>query len=107
LLLWLQRVLIGYGYYNFLVLGWVLGFCVLDVLVLQWSDQGPAQKMPYGISYSVDMLLPIINLNEQHDAVTSHLTGWVQWYFYVHQIVGYILASFLVVGLTGLTKKNE
>jgi hypothetical protein len=31
---------------------------------------------------------------------------WLKGYFYCHQIVGYLLASFLVAGLAGLTKKN-
>jgi hypothetical protein len=53
------------------------------------------------------MLLPIIKLNKKHEDVIQHLPEGVRWYFYVHQIVGYVLASFLVAGLAGLTKKKE
>ena len=58
--------------------------------------------MPWGISYSFDMLLPIVRLRDQHYSVD--LEGWPRYYFYVHKIVGWALASFLVAGLSGLTK---
>jgi uncharacterized protein YjbI with pentapeptide repeats len=103
---WLQRMLIGYGYYNFLVLVPVIVFLIVGVAVLHFTGEGRRLHMPYGVSYSVDMLLPIIKLNKKHDEVIPCLIPSVRWYFYFHQIVGYILASFLVAGLAGLTKKN-
>ena len=33
------------------------------------------------------------------------LDGWVRVYFYVHKLAGYVLASFLLAGLAGLTKR--
>ena len=32
-------------------------------------------------------------------------TAWVTYYFYFHKLVGWVLASFLVAGLAGLTQK--
>ncbi len=52
--------------------------------------------------YSVDTALPLINLNKRHEAVK--LRGGVVVYFYVHKLAGFVLASFLVAGLSGLTK---
>jgi hypothetical protein len=106
LVLWLQRMLIGYGYYNFRVLVPVLVFLLVGVAVLYFTGEGRRLHMPYGVSYSIDMLLPVIKLNKAHDEVIRRLIPSVRWYFYCHQIVGYILASFLVAGLAGLTKKN-
>jgi len=57
---------------------------------------------PYGVSYSFDLLLPIIRLREQHYCID--LAGWARYYFYIHKIMGWVLASFLVAGLSGLTK---
>jgi len=63
--------------------------------------------LPYDIfPFSVSMLLPIIKLNKKHDDIVQHLPWGVRYYFYFHQIVGYVLASFLVAGLAGLTKKE-
>jgi hypothetical protein len=48
-------------------------------------------------------LVPLVTLDKAHDRV--ELTGGVKHYFYVHKLVGYVLASFLVAGLAGLTQK--
>ena len=74
----------------------------VGVLVLRISGQGSAHGMPYGIAYSLDMLLPIIRLRESH--YDFDLAGWARYYFYLHTLMGYILASFLIAGLSGLTK---
>ena len=34
------------------------------------------------------------------------ITGWREFYFYFHKIMGYVLGSFLVAGLAGLTQRN-
>ena len=49
------------------------------------------------------MLLPIIELDKAHDRIV--LTGWTQLYFYLLKLMGFMLASFIVAGLGGLTKK--
>ena len=103
--LWLTllKVFIGYGYRNYYALGWVLLFIAIGALVMRISGQGPLHGMPYGISYSADMLLPIIKVREVHYAID--LTNWARYYLYFHKAIGYILASFLIAGLSGLTKK--
>ena len=99
----LQWLFIGYGYYNFQVLYWFLVVCGLGMIVLHLSGQDAAHKMKYyGLSYSIDTLLPIIELHRPHYDI--ELQGWVRVYFYVHKIVGYVLASFLIAGLSGLTR---
>ena len=106
LLSWLSlallKVLIGYGYRIYYAIFWFLGFMTVGVLVLRISGQGSAHGMPYGIAYSLDMLLPIIRLRESH--YDFDLAGWARYYFYLHTLMGYILASFLIAGLSGLTK---
>ncbi len=52
--------------------------------------------------YSFDMALPLIDLNKRHEAVK--LRGGATVYFYVHKLAGFVLVSFLVAGLSGLTK---
>ena len=95
-------VLIGYGYHLEWALIWVAGFILAGIAVLRLSGQGPRNQMPFGIAYSFDMLLPIIRLREKHYQID--LEGWPRYYFYVHKIMGYVLASFLIVGLAGITK---
>ena len=106
LLIWLKllilKILIGYGYRVYYAIFWFLGVVALGVLVLRLTGQGSANGMPYGIAYSSDMLLPIIRLRECH--YNFDLAGCARYYFYFHKLMGYILAYFLVAGLSGLTK---
>jgi hypothetical protein len=98
-LLW---AVIGYGFYPYRALIWVAVFVALGAYVLRRSGEGVRNHMPWGISYSFDMLLPIVKLRDKHYDV--ELVGWPRYYFYVHKLVGWALASFLVAGLSGLTK---
>lgn len=49
--------------------------------------------------YSFDRALPIVRLGAAKDDNAPR--NWVSSYFYVHQIVGFILVSFLLAGLSG------
>lgn len=100
--LFAQRVLIGYGYRLHYAIAWVVVLIGLGICCLRVSGQGPSNGMPFGIAYSIDMLLPIIKLRERHYAMD--ITGWAKYYFYFHKIMGYVLASFLIAWLSGFTK---
>ena len=100
--LFLQKIFVGYGYYPYYALWWSLGLLLLGAVVLKVSGQGRFHGMPYGIVYSFDLLVPIIKLREQHYKI--ELAGWARYYFYFHKLMGYILASFLIASLSGLTK---
>jgi hypothetical protein len=115
----LSKLFIGYGYHLFRSVYWALGLVALGTLLLWLSGEGwrisrhykgpswgPRPRgllgLIYGLSYSFDLLLPIIRLREKHYQV--NLNGWVRYYFYFHKIMGYVLASFLIAGVSGLTK---
>ncbi len=103
--LWLcfQKISIGYGYYNFRTVCWFLVFLILGIVILQCTGEISKLQAPLGFSYSLDMLLPIIRLDDTH--YTIRLSGFARYYFFFHQIMGYTLALFLIAGLSGLTKK--
>jgi len=101
--LFLQLIVVGFGYrYRFAFI-WVIALTFIGAFVLRATGQGLANGMPCGFAYSIDMLLPIIRLNESH--YTVRLVGFAKYYFYFHIISGYALASFLIAGLSGITKK--
>jgi hypothetical protein len=95
----------GIGLRYFFALGWVLAFWIIGAGVLHFSGQ-PAVGLAAGLAprlvYSLDQLLPIVEL-EKYDEVV--LTGGVAYYFYVQKLIGWLLGSFLVAGLAGLTQK--
>jgi hypothetical protein len=98
----LLKTVVGYGYYPYRSGWWVLGFVLVGMGVLWVSREGRRNGMPVGASYSFDMLLPIIELRHCHYDID--LKGWPRYYFYIHKIIGWALASFLIAGLSGLTK---
>jgi hypothetical protein len=97
-----QYGLIGYGYHPELAVLWIMFIIFLGAGVLRVSGEGPANGLPYGIAYSFDTLLPIIRLREMHSRID--LKGWARYYFYAHRIAGWVLAFFLVAGVSGLIK---
>jgi uncharacterized protein YjbI with pentapeptide repeats len=91
----------GLGLRYFRALGWVVAITLIGALVLIQSGQGPPGKGPKAV-YSLDQLLPIVELMKS-DKVA--LTGAVAYYFVVQKLIGWVLGSFLVAGLAGLTQK--
>jgi hypothetical protein len=103
--IWLSvlRSVIGYGYYPQQALLVALYLVLIGTAVMQLSKAGPRNRMPFGFAYSFDILLPIIKLREWHYKIDLQ-PPWVRYYFYCHKIMGYVLASFLIAGLAGLSK---
>ena len=66
--------------------------------------QGP-ESLSAKTIFSLDRLLPIVQLEETSKEVEAGLAGVVKYYFYAHKLVGWVLASFLIAALAGLTQK--
>ncbi len=96
----------GLGIRYFRSLYWVIGLVLLGMAVLRLTGQHRVggedgkSSMKLSFSYSLDMLLPIIRLRDRHYGID--LQGFARYYFYFHQLMGYVLASFLIAGLSGL-----
>lgn len=101
----LMLLLIGFGYRTYYAVGWIALFVVLGAAVVRRTGEGKRAGIRFGLAYSLDTLLPIIKLREAHYDI-DFAGGWrpARYYFYFHQMMGYVLASFLVAGLSGLTK---
>lgn len=104
----LLNLTIGYGiggrYFRALV--WVLGFALIGASLLHFSNQshvGLASDFSDRLIYSLDILLPIVELRG-HENVA--LKGGIEVYFYFQKLLGWILGSFLIAGLAGLTQKQ-
>lgn len=103
----LLKSFVGYGHGRRMLwhpLGWVLGMTIVGIGILHLTGvpKEPAGSMVTPWFFSLDLLLPIIQLYEPHYEVV--LEGCAKYYFAVHKLMGYVLASFLIAGLAGLTK---
>ena len=90
----------GYGFRYFRLLYWVLGLLVIGTLLLFINLEKDNDGKKIGFWYSLDMLLPVIKLREKH--YKMDLQTPVKYYFYFHQIMGYLLIFFLIAGLSGI-----
>jgi len=113
--LWLLSITIGYGLGSryFRAVWWVIGFSVMGAAVLVAFGTFELADWPRAFFASLDQLLPIVTLNADHDAIIfggstmdAPQPYGVIVYFYFQQIVGFVLGSFLVAGISGLTQHN-
>jgi hypothetical protein len=93
----------GYGYRYFYALWWVVGITLIGALILATTSTGQEFTLAGKLAYSFDLLLPIVELDKRHSL--EAISGWQRYYFYGHELLGYVLGSFIVAGLAGLTKK--
>jgi hypothetical protein len=104
-LLWL---FIGYGHKYSMTMGWFLLLVVIGSFVYKpppLATHAGKDKVIDRVFFSLDMLLPLIELDKRHRADYAHgLARGKRFYFYVHTIFGYLLASYLIAGLSGLAK---
>ena len=97
--LWLKWALIGYGYENWralLPLSLLIAIGAYLCPRLECIDQ---PSIPERIWFSVDKAIPVIELGACPKEIKAE--NWIKSYFYIHQAIGFILASFLVAGITG------
>jgi len=107
----LLKITIGYGIGRgyFLALVWVVGFTVVGALVLRCSPHAREHGRLWCLGASLSRLLPVIELNKEfvdffNDPNRWRLKAWQLTYFAGHAVMGYVLASFIVAALAGLTQ---
>lgn len=103
-----QNETIGYGYKMsrsllLAILVVLLGVNVLIVDEIVSSQNSVIKGFSEKFAYSLDMLLPVVQLSKAHFDIKLH--GLVKDYFYFHRFAGVILGFFLIAGISGLTKR--
>jgi hypothetical protein len=102
----LLKWFVGYGYGQRLLwhpLACVVALVAIGTIVLRFSGvQGRLASWVPAAVYSFDTLLPVVQLEKSFADIT--FDGFAKWYFYGQKLMGWVLASFLVAGLSGITK---
>jgi hypothetical protein len=108
---WLQKIFFwaygkvaGFGYAPEQAFYYAAAFVLIGMIVLRATGEGKKHNMPIGLFYSFSQLIPLVSLDKKFDDI--ELTGITRWYFYIHKIVGYIIAIFIGAALSGLSNKN-
>ena len=100
--LWLMKWTVGYGYKPSRLFLWTLSFVTLGFVILETTGQCSEYDMLGKFWYSLDTFIPFVKLNLEH--YSEKLCSFAKQYFYVHQLVGYILITTLIAGVKNLLK---
>ena len=98
----LQWLLIGYGYRIYQAVFWLAGFVAAGAIVHRTSSVGRESDPAESVFFSLDWLTPIVKLDEAH--YQDPIPGWRRYYFGAHILMGYVLVSFILAGVSGLTE---
>ncbi len=102
---------VGYGYRTWLALVWLAGLLALGTYLFGYvyaGDLTPANKSnvppPFQpFLYTLDLLLPVASLH-QRDGWVAH--GAAQWWSAIFIVMGWVLATAVVLSLTGFLKRD-
>jgi hypothetical protein len=94
---------IGYGYFRSLI--WVILLSFAGMVVFKRYDLADFPNLGVAWLFSVDQLLPVVKLYPHAEDIAKKLHGLSLVYLTIHRTLGFILSSFVVAGLSGLTQK--
>jgi hypothetical protein len=104
--------LVGHGYRTWLAGVWLLGFWLVGWAVFDRAHAhqelvlaSPGQAHPgfHGAIYSLDTLLPVVDLRQQAVWIPH---GGAQWWAWASILAGWVLTTAVVAGLTGILKRD-
>jgi adhesin HecA-like repeat protein len=110
---WLLYATVGYGYRTWLALLWLLlalwvGTRALDQaqqagLLAPAKDNLRQEPTFHPLTYALDLLLPIVNLGQEGAWIPRR---WAEWWTWGLVLVGWVLTTAVVAGLTGVLKRD-
>ena len=104
--------LVGHGYRNWFAVLWLLGWLAAGTVILDAAHPGQFERTkPKGEAlpvfqpavYALDVLLPVVNLNQEAAWIP---TGWVRWWVWAAILAGWVLTTAVVATLTGILKRD-
>ena len=102
--MWLLEIGVGYGIgvYSFLALLWVVVMSFAGALIIRFTSD---KSFWWSAWASLDYMLPLVELNSAHrEHIEGKLPEWAQSSLYVQALSGWLLASFVVAAVAGLTQ---
>jgi len=72
--MFLFRIFVGYGYRTWYSIIWAGGLVIVWALMFRRTKQAMEYRMPFGLAFSFDRLLPLIKLREIHYKIDFN--GW-------------------------------
>jgi hypothetical protein len=106
---WLWYATVGYGYRTWLAGLWLAGFIVLGTVIFshayphQFVEAVGKHAMFSPLGYTLDVLLPVVDLGEKSGWIPH---GYALYWSWTLTIAGWVLATAVIAGLTGVLKRD-
>jgi hypothetical protein len=96
---------IGFGHRLQYAVVWTIFFIVLGAWIVTRTPEGRHEGVRFALAYSVETLLPLVKFRDKDSGIDFEGRARpARYYFYFHRAMGFVLASFLIAALSGLTK---
>jgi hypothetical protein len=107
----LLDVLVGYGYRTWLAGVWLLGWWAVGTLVfaaayphhLTLAKPGAPHPAFQPAVYALDMLLPVVDLDQQANWIPQ---GAARWFGWASILAGWILTTAVLAAITGVARRD-
>jgi len=105
LILTMSWLFIGYGcgFGYFRALAWMAGLVVIARTIVWLSRENECRTKPIDTLYCIDVFVPFLQLRGEIKEITVN-SRLLFWYLIFHRAAGYLLGSFVLAGIAGLTK---
>jgi adhesin HecA-like repeat protein len=106
---WLWYLTVGYGYRTWLAGMWLIGLTVLGTLIFahayprQFSQAAGHHETFSPIGYTLDVLLPIVDLGQKSSWTPQ---GGAMYWSWALTGAGWVLATAVIAGLTSVLKRD-
>ena len=101
-LLMASCALLGYGYEVWRAGVWFFGLVLLGFCILCITPEDRRRSFWHRMFYSLGTAVPLIGLMPIQEEFSRDLASGVAWYFVFHRILGLVIVSALIAGMTGL-----
>jgi hypothetical protein len=102
-----QDITVGYGYRPRRALGWLALLLVIGSVVFSVAPPPPLQPgaAPHfnGVIYTVDLMLPVVNLGQKY---AFNPGGAQQWLSYFFMAAGWVLATTVATGAARILRRG-
>jgi uncharacterized protein YjbI with pentapeptide repeats len=101
-----HHYIVGYGYHPEWAIFWIIPLIAIGALVARWLPKPIRDSVPSLLVLSAQRLIPLIDFGKTYSDVEvtgKDVPAGVRGYFYVHAILGYILAAFIIAAIARIT----
>jgi hypothetical protein len=101
-----HHYIVGYGYHPEWSIFWIISLIAIGAFVARWLPEPIRANVPSLLVLSAQRLIPLIDFGKTYSDVEvtgKDVPAGVRRYFYVHAILGYILAAFIIAAIARVT----